>query len=83
MAPGSAAFDFDGVVQRRGTASFKWDTYPQDVLPAFVADMDFVSPPAVVAALHERVEHGVFGYAVVPESMRRVVCTYLDRKSVV
>src|SRR5450830_1845190 len=51
-----------------GTASFKWDKYPEGVLPLWVADMDFVSPPAVVAALRERAAHGVFGYALLPDS---------------
>ena len=43
--------DFDAVVERRGTASYKWDRYGPDVLPFWVADMDLPSPPAVVAAL--------------------------------
>ncbi len=58
------AFDFDSVVDRRGTGSLKWDRYGDtDVLPMWVADMDFRSPPAVIDALSERVAHGVFGYA--------------------
>ena len=56
-------FDFDTVVERGGTASYKWDRYRgRDVIPLWVADMDFRSPPAVIEALHERVAHGVFGY---------------------
>ena len=56
-------YDFDSVVERRGTGSFKWDRYKgRDVIPLWVADMDFGSPPAVIEALHERVDHGVFGY---------------------
>jgi cystathionine beta-lyase len=56
-------FDFDTPPDRRGTASFKWDRYGErDVVPLWVADMDFASPPEVVAALHQRVAHGVFGY---------------------
>ena len=55
-------FDFDAVVERRGTDSNKWHKYGPDVLPLWVADMDFASPPAVMQALHARVEHGVFGY---------------------
>jgi cysteine-S-conjugate beta-lyase len=54
--------DFDRVIERRGTGSSKWFRYPPDVLPLWVADMDFASPPPVVRALRERVEHGVFGY---------------------
>jgi cysteine-S-conjugate beta-lyase len=60
----SSTFNFDLVPDRRGTDSQKWQKYAgRDVLPLWVADMDFPSPPAVIAALHERVSHGVFGYA--------------------
>ncbi|MCE5254362.1 MAG: PatB family C-S lyase [Actinomycetia bacterium] len=59
----AGGFDFDTPVDRRGTASYKWDKYEgRDIIPLWVADMDFPSPPAVIAALHERVAHGVFGY---------------------
>ncbi len=58
------SFDFDTVPERRGTDSQKWQKYAErDVLPMWVADMDFKSAPAIIAALHARVEHGVFGYA--------------------
>ncbi|MDO8543684.1 MAG: PatB family C-S lyase [Opitutaceae bacterium] len=57
-------FDFDTPVNCAGTDSQKWQKYAgRDVLPMWVADMDFKSPPAIIQALHERVEHGVFGYA--------------------
>lgn len=56
-------FDFDTPVDRRGSASAKWDKYKgTDIIPLWVADMDFVSPPAVLDALHARIDHGVFGY---------------------
>src|SRR5438034_4255690 len=51
-------FDFDAIVDRRGTDSNKWHKFGPDVLPLWVADMDFASPPAVVDALRARVEHG-------------------------
>jgi cystathionine beta-lyase len=54
--------EFDRVIERRGTGSSKWFRYPPDVIPLWVADMDFASPEPVVRALRERVEHGVFGY---------------------
>ncbi len=58
------SFDFDTVPQRLGTDSQKWQKYAaKDILPLWVADMDFRSSPAIIAALHERVEHGIFGYA--------------------
>lgn len=57
-------FDFDREIDRSGTMSLKWDKYKgQDVLPMWVADTDFVSPPAVVEALTARVAHGIFGYS--------------------
>jgi cystathionine beta-lyase len=55
-------FDFDRVIDRRSTESAKWARYGPDVLPLWVADMDFASPPAVIEALRARVDHGVFGY---------------------
>ncbi len=58
------SFDFDTVLERRATDSQKWQKYAdRDVLPLWVADMDFKSAPAIIAALHARVEHGIFGYA--------------------
>jgi cysteine-S-conjugate beta-lyase len=57
-------FDFDTPVDRNDSASFKWDKYQgRDVIPLWVADMDFRSAPAIVDALRERVDHGVFGYS--------------------
>ncbi|MEM1485975.1 MalY/PatB family protein [Oscillospiraceae bacterium PP1C4] len=61
-------FDFDEVIDRRGTNSLKYDFAskrgkPEDILPLWVADMDFQSPPAVLEALSQRIQHGVFGYS--------------------
>jgi cystathionine beta-lyase len=57
-------FDFDTVPERRGTDSQKWQKYAgRDILPLWVADMDFRSPPPVLEALQQRVAHGIFGYA--------------------
>mgnify|MGYP005849217431 FL=1 len=56
-------FDFDTVIPRRSSDSVKWNAYDPDVLPLWVADMDFRSPEPVLRALHERIEHGIFGYA--------------------
>ena len=54
--------NFDEVVDRRNTESYKWQEYPDDVLPLFVADMDFRSPEPVTAALRAYIEQGIFGY---------------------
>jgi len=60
--------DFDKLIDRRGTNSYKWDSAAnEEVLPLWVADMDFPTAPVVVDALRRRVEHGVFGYTHVPE----------------
>lgn len=64
-----AKYDFDQLIPRRGTNSVKWDEEPAaDILPMWVADMDFRTAPCVVEALRRRVEHGVYGYATVPEA---------------
>jgi len=56
------ADNFDQILQRRTTESAKWRVYPEDVLPLWVADMDFMSPEPVLRALRAAVDHGVFGY---------------------
>ncbi len=68
-------FDFDTVPERLGTDSQKWQKYAgRDILPLWVADMDFKSPPAVIEALHRRVDHGIFGYArPVPSTVEAIV----------
>lgn len=53
---------FDETINRQNSESFKWQTYAEDVLPMWVADMDFLSPPGVINALVERCQHGIFGY---------------------
>jgi cystathionine beta-lyase len=67
-------FDFDCFIDRTETQSLKWGTYDEeDVLPMWVADMDFPSSPAIVRALHERVEHGVFGYERHPPELNALI----------
>ena len=62
-------YNFDEIVPRRGTNSYKWDSAGDaDVLPMWVADMDFRTAPSVVEALKRRVEHGIFGYVRVPDA---------------
>lgn len=71
-------FDFDSPINRDGTASLKWDRYQgRDIIPLWVADMDFSSPPEVIRALHERARHGVFGYTLAPESLEQTVVAML------
>ncbi len=70
-------FDFDTVIDRAGTCSLKWQAYPDGVLPLWVADMDFRSPPPVVAALEARAAHAVYGYSIVTDSLVATVVDYL------
>lgn len=66
---------FDRTPDRRGSNSYKWDVddAPEDVLPMWVADMDFRVAPAIIDALSRKVEHGVFGYTYVPEDYYKAV----------
>ena len=67
-------FDFDAVIDRRATGSLKWEKYRDtDILPLWVADMDFASPPTVIAALNARAAHGVFGYTLPPRELAETV----------
>lgn len=70
------AFDFDTFHNRLHTDSVKWH-YPEDVLPMWVADTDFTAPPAVIAALHARVAHGIFGYHYESPTLRGVVVDWV------
>lgn len=68
------AFDFDTGIDRRHTGSKKWSRYPDDVLPMWVADMDFAAAPAIVAAIIRRLQHPVFGYcSATPELREQIV----------
>jgi cysteine-S-conjugate beta-lyase len=71
---------FDRVVDRRASDSNKWHKFPADVLPLWVADMDFPSPPAVVDALRARVEHGFFGYLREHNELPAVVAERLAKR---
>lgn len=70
---------FDTVIDRRDSDSEKWRKYAgRDILPLWVADMDFAAPPAVLAALHRRLEHGVLGYGGPWPSLTESVLTHLE-----
>lgn len=60
-------YNFDEIVDRRNSNSYKWDI-KEGELPMWVADMDFKTAPEVIESLKERVEHGVFGYSIVPDA---------------
>ncbi len=73
-------YDFDKIVARRHSGSYKWDTVPEDTLPLWVADMDFEVAPAVKKALADRVAHGVFGYTQVDDSYYDAVISWYERR---
>lgn len=74
-------YDFDKVFPRRGSNSCKWDSAANaEVLPMWVADMDFQVAPKITEALHRRVEHGIFGYTHVPESYYDAVINWFARR---
>ena len=66
-------YNFDEIIERRGTNSYKWDLMKEDeVIPMWVADMDFPTAPTIIEALQKRVAHGIFGYA------PHLSCTYVE-----
>lgn len=74
-------YDFDEIVQRNGSNSYKWDsTEGNNIRPMWVADMDFKTAPAVREALLKRVEHGIFGYTKVPESYYEATISWFTRR---
>lgn len=77
----SEHFNFDTPVERNGTDSEKWAKYTaRDILPLWVADMDFAAPPAIIDALQSRIAHGVFGYNQPTLSQTQAVVDYLARQ---
>ena len=94
-------YDFDELVDRRGTGCVKWDERPQvlaeaseqvradasagistnpDIIPLWVADMDFKAAPAIQEAVRKRAEHGVFGYTVVGDDYYEAVISWFQRR---
>ena len=74
-------YNFDEVVERRGTHCVKWDESPSDeVIPLWVADMDFKAAPAILEAVRKRAEHGVFGYTVVEDDYYVAVINWFHRR---
>jgi cystathionine beta-lyase len=74
-------FDFDRPIDRRGTASLKWDKYAdRDIIPMWVADMDFAPPIAILDALKKRIDHGVLGYTQPPATLVETVVDMLQQQ---
>ncbi|MDD6210204.1 MAG: pyridoxal phosphate-dependent aminotransferase [Bacteroidales bacterium] len=74
-------YDFDKIIPRRDTNSYKWDSMEDaDLLPMWVADMDFRTAPVIIHALQQRVEHGIFGYTRVPNAYYDAVTDWFERR---
>jgi len=73
-------FDFDALINRKDSECAKWHAYEDDLLPMWVADMEFRSPEPVIEALKCRVDHGVFGYAMPPEGLKESVINWLQNR---
>jgi len=74
------SFDFDTIHPRLGTGSTKWNRYPPDVLPMWIADMDIAAPPAVLQALHQRLDQQILGYSVAGPDVRAAIVADLWAK---
>ena len=73
-------YNFDELVERRGTSSYKWDSCVPGVIPMWVADMDFKTAPCIIEALQKRVAHGIFGYTKVPDSYYQSVVNWFKNR---
>ncbi|MDR6161959.1 PatB family C-S lyase [Pseudomonas fluorescens] len=73
-------FDFDQLFDRHHTGSTKWSRYPADVLPMWVADMDFAAPPVIIEALQQRLLHPLLGYSVAQDNLREAIVADLWNK---
>ena len=74
-------FNFDESINRKGSNSYKWDSDGNaDILPMWVADMDFKAAPPIIDALAQRVQHGVYGYAKVPDAYYDAVISWFERR---
>ena len=74
-------YNFDELIDRRNTNSFKWDEHNDpDIIPLWVADMDFKAAPCITEALEKRIKHGVFGYTFVPDSYYEAVINWFNQR---
>lgn len=72
-------YNFDEIINRQGTSSLKWEKYKgRDILPMWVADMDFKAPPAILNTLQQSIEHGILGYTILPDELNDTIIKKLD-----
>lgn len=76
----NTTYNFDEVIERRGTNCVKWDDSKEEVLPMWVADMDFRAATPITEALQRRIAHGVFGYAQVPDAYYDAIINWFGRR---
>lgn len=78
-------YDFDKIIDRHNSNSLKWDYHSNDygieVLPMWVADMDFKAPKEVIDAVIKRAVHGIFGYSSIPDSYYEAVITWIKQRN--
>jgi cystathionine beta-lyase len=72
--------NFDQLIDRSHTNSIKWDLYPEDVLPLWVADMDFAAPQPIIDALQQRIDHPVYGYEGTDAELLDAICNWINRR---
>ncbi|MDT8717204.1 pyridoxal phosphate-dependent aminotransferase [Clostridium sp. 19966] len=73
-------YNFDEVIERRNTNSVKWDRGQQDVLPLWVADMDFKAAEPIINALEGKIKEGIFGYTIHPKKYYEAVVSWMERR---
>ena len=73
-------YNFDNVINRHNTNSYKWDAADAELLPMWVADMDFEVPPPIKDAILIRAEHGIFGYSLPQESYYEAIISWEKRR---
>ena len=69
---------FDQIIDRTNTASTKWEKFAPDVLPMWVADMDFAAPSFILDGLRKRLDHPILGYTTRPDSLNLAFCNWLE-----
>ena len=74
------SYNFDKIINRRQSESLKWHRYNEDILPMWLADMDFECPEVMLDALRERINHRILGYHQEPHELRDVIIEHLNRK---
>jgi cysteine-S-conjugate beta-lyase len=67
-------YDFDEIVDRTNTSSMKWEKYKtSDIIPMWVADMDFKAPPQILDTIQQSIEHGILGYTLIPDGLDDII----------